>query len=45
MFIEVFSQTKILCFRLNFYVFNKRVNKPVKNSYTSREDTMCILVY
>ena len=44
MFIKVFSQTKILCFRLNFYVFNKCVNKPVQNGYSSREDTMCILV-
>ena len=37
MFIKVFSQNKILCFRLNFYVFNKRVNKPVQNDYSSRE--------
>ena len=29
MFTKVFIQTKILCFRLNFYVFKKCVNKPL----------------
>ena len=43
--IKVFIQNKILCLRLNFYVYNKCVNKPLQNGYSSREGTMCILVY
>ena len=35
MFIKVIIQTKILCFKLNFYVFNKCVNKPLQNGYSS----------
>ena len=44
MFVKAFIQAKILCFRLSFYV-NKCVNKLLQNGYSSREGTMCILIY
>ena len=35
-----FLVNKTLCFKLNFYVFNERVNKPVLNGYSSKEGTI-----